>query len=188
MLNTDLHTPNLKEQKRMKLEDFIKNLRGIDDCGDIDFDILVGIYERVKSNEFKPGSDHVSQVLKVHTNIIGKKPYLAVPHRRLVCYCRLYEIPDIYKKERPGVHQREVFLFNDILVVTKILNKKRNATAYSFRNSFSLSGLVVSLFEVPCKFFDLSICSKQYNNKLRIKFTLHACDKIKISVNYLATI
>lgn len=46
----------------MRCEDFIKNLRGVDDCTDIDRDILVGIYERVKVNEFKPASDHVSQV------------------------------------------------------------------------------------------------------------------------------
>ncbi|KAJ8947159.1 hypothetical protein NQ318_002521 [Aromia moschata] len=58
MLNTDLHTPNIKPERRMKVEDFIKNLRGIDDCGDIDTDMLVGVYERVKANEFKPGSDH----------------------------------------------------------------------------------------------------------------------------------
>lgn len=47
---------------------------GIDDCGDIDRDMLVGIYERVKANEFKPGSDHVTQVLKVQSTIVGKKP------------------------------------------------------------------------------------------------------------------
>ena len=74
MLNTDLHTPNLKPERRMKLEDFIKNLRGIDDCGDIDRDMLSGIYERVKGNEFKPGNDHVTQVMKVQSNIVGKKP------------------------------------------------------------------------------------------------------------------
>lgn len=148
MLNTDLHTPNLKPERRMKLEDFIKNLRGIDDCCDIDRDMLVGIYERVKANEFKPGSDHVTQVLKVQNTIVGKKPNLALPHRRLVCYCRLYEVTDIYKKERPGVHQREVFLFNDLLVITKILSKKKSSVTYTFRQSFSLSGLVVSLFEV----------------------------------------
>ena len=28
MLNTDLHTASMKQEKRMKLEDFIKNLRG----------------------------------------------------------------------------------------------------------------------------------------------------------------
>lgn len=77
---------------------------------------------------------------------------MALPHRRLVCYCRLYEVPDMNKKERPGVHQREVFLFNDLLVITKILSKKKNSVTYTFRQSFSLQGLVVSLFQMPCKF------------------------------------
>lgn len=157
MLNTDLHTPNLKPERRMRVEDFIKNLRGIDDCHDIDRDMLVGIYERVKINEFKPGSDHMTQVMKVQATIVGKKPNLALPHRRLVCYCRLYEIPDINKKERPGVHQREVFLFNDLLVITKIFNKKKNSATYTFRVSYPLCGIVVTLLDVPSKFtFSLS--------------------------------
>lgn len=152
MLNTDLHTPNLKSDRRMRVEDFIKNLRGIDDCHDIDRDMLVGIYERVKINEFKPGSDHMTQVMKVQATIVGKKPNLALPHRRLVCYCRLYEIPDINKKERPGVHQREVFLFNDLLVITKIFNKKKNSATYTFRVSYPLCGIVVTLLDVPSKY------------------------------------
>lgn len=78
---------------------------------------------------------------------------LALPHRRLVCYCRLYEIADIYKKERPGVHQREVFLFNDLLVITKILSKKKNSVTYTFRQSYPLNGLTVSLFQMPRKLF-----------------------------------
>ncbi|XP_065082029.1 IQ motif and SEC7 domain-containing protein 1 isoform X4 [Ochlerotatus camptorhynchus] len=149
MLNTDLHTPNLKPERRMRCDDYIKNLRGIDDCHDIDRDMLTGIYERVKANEFKPGSDHVTQVMKVQATIVGKKPNLALPHRRLVCYCRLYEIPDINKKERPGVHQREVFLFNDLLVITKIFSKKKSSVTYTFRNSYPLSGMVVTLLDVP---------------------------------------
>ena len=36
LLNTDLHTPNLKQEKRMKVEDFVRNLRGIDDGSDLD--------------------------------------------------------------------------------------------------------------------------------------------------------
>ncbi|XP_063369960.1 IQ motif and SEC7 domain-containing protein 1 isoform X1 [Cydia amplana] len=149
MLNTDLHTPNLKPEARMSLDDFVRNLRGIDDCGDIDRDMLAGIYERVKSSEFRPGSDHVTQVMKVQATIVGKKPHLALPHRRLVCYCRLYEIPDIHKKERPGVHQREVFLFNDLLVITKIFSKKKSSVTYTFRQSFPLCGMNVNLFSVP---------------------------------------
>ncbi|XP_034934125.1 IQ motif and SEC7 domain-containing protein 1 isoform X3 [Chelonus insularis] len=169
MLNTDLHTPNLKPERRMRLEDFVKNLRGIDDCGDIDRDILVGIYERVKANEFKPGSDHVTQVMKVQATIVGKKPNMALPHRRLVCYCRLYEIPDIHKKERPGVHQREVFLFNDLLVVTKILSKKKSSVTYTFRQSFPLCGMVVTLFEVPHYLYGIRL-SQRVDGKVLVTF------------------
>jgi len=126
-------------------------LRGIDDGADIDRDMLVGIYERVKGAEFKPGADHVTQVLKVQQSIVGKKPNLVLPHRRLVCYCRLYEVADALRRERPGLHQREVFLFNDILVVTKIFSKKKNGVTYSFRQNFQLAGLTVTYFENTSK-------------------------------------
>ncbi|XP_046809190.1 IQ motif and SEC7 domain-containing protein 1 isoform X1 [Lucilia cuprina] len=169
MLNTDLHTPNLKPERRMRVEDFIKNLRGIDDCHDIDKDMLAGIYERVKANEFKPGSDHVTQVMKVQATIVGKKPNLALPHRRLVCYCRLYEIPDINKKERPGVHQREVFLFNDLLVITKIFSKKKSSVTYTFRNSFPLCGMVVTLLDVPNYPFCIQL-SQKVDGKILVTF------------------
>lgn len=169
MLNTDLHTPNMKPERRMLVEEFIKNLRGIDESHDIDTDMLVAIYERVKANEFKPGSDHVTQVLKVQATIVGKKPNMALPHRRLVCYCRLYEIPDIYKKERPGVHQREVFLFNDLLVITKILNKKKSSVTYTFRNSYPLCGMVVNLFETPHYPFGIQL-SQKVDQKLLVTF------------------
>lgn len=48
-------------------------------------------------------------------------PNLPVPVRRLVCFCRLFEVPDVNKKEKPGQHLRDVFLFNDILLVTKVV-------------------------------------------------------------------
>ncbi|KAH9628223.1 hypothetical protein HF086_006700 [Spodoptera exigua] len=99
----NLHTPNLKPEARMSLDDFVRNLRGIDDCGDIDRDMLAGIYDRVKSSEFRPGSDHVTQV----------------------------------------------FLFNDLLVITKIFSKKKSSVTYTFRQSFPLCGMLVNLFSVP---------------------------------------
>lgn len=147
LLNTDLHTPNLKPEKRMKVEDFVKNLRGIDEGCDIDIDVLNGIYERIRNSEFRSGSDHVTQVMKVQQTIVSKCPNLAVPYRRLVCYCRLYEVMDPTKKDRPGQHQREVFLFNDILVITKIHSRRKNSVTYTFRNSHPLTGMIVSLFE-----------------------------------------
>jgi len=160
LLNTDLHTPNIKPEKRMKLEDFIRNLRAIDDGHDLDSEMLTGIYERIRNQEFRPGSDHVTQVMKVQQTIVAKCPNLSVPHRRLVCYCRLYEVPDRLKRERPGLHQREVFLFNDLLVITKIHSRKKNSVTYTFRQSYLLAGMVVTLFETPFYPYGIQMAQK----------------------------
>lgn len=73
------------------------------------FDIGVSIFAYVKSLR-SPRYNLVP--------VIFSPQQLALPHRRLVCYCRLYEIHDPYKKEKIGLHQREVFLFNDIILVS----------------------------------------------------------------------
>lgn len=133
----------------------------MDDGEDIPRETLIGIYERIRKRELKTSEDHVSQVQKVEKLIVGKKPIgslhpglgcvLSLPHRRLVCYCRLFEVPDPNKPQKLGLHQREIFLFNDLLVVTKIFQKKKNSVTYSFRQSFSLCGMQLLLFENQCK-------------------------------------
>ncbi|XP_045166930.2 IQ motif and SEC7 domain-containing protein 1-like isoform X3 [Mercenaria mercenaria] len=170
MLNTDLHNASIKQERKMKLEDFIKNLRGIDDDEDVDRDLLTGIYERVKAQEFRPGVDHVTQVMKVEQTIVGnRKPALALPHRRLVCYCRLYQVHDPNKKEKIGLHQREVFLFNDLLLVTKIFSKKKTGITYSFKQSFSLCDMQVYLFETPHYAFGVRLVNN-LDGKVHITF------------------
>lgn len=52
---------------------------GIDDTEDIDKDLLAGIYDRIRAMEFKPGTDHVSQVMKVEQMVTGKKPVRKPP-------------------------------------------------------------------------------------------------------------
>ena len=47
---------------------------GIDSHEDVDPDLLAGIYDRIRACEFKPGADHVTQVMKVEQMIVGKKP------------------------------------------------------------------------------------------------------------------
>ncbi len=131
--------------------------------------------------------------MKVQQTIVAKCPNLAVPHRRLVCYCRLYEVNDPHKKERPGkakfavalrsvrahnqvlnflgLHQREVFLFNDLLVITKIHSRKKNTVTYTFRQSYLLAGMVVSVFET--QFYPYGIqMSQKWDRK--IVLTLNA--------------
>uniref|UniRef100_A0A3P9M7J2 IQ motif and Sec7 domain ArfGEF 2b n=1 Tax=Oryzias latipes TaxID=8090 RepID=A0A3P9M7J2_ORYLA len=146
LLNTDMYSPNVKAERKMKLEDFIKNLR-VDNGQDIPRDLLVGIYQRIQKWELRTNDDHVSQVQAVERVIVGKKPVLSLPHRRLVCCCQLYEVPDPNRPQRTGVHQREVFLFNDLLVVTKIFQKKKTSVTYSFRQSFPLVEMQVHMFQ-----------------------------------------
>jgi hypothetical protein len=52
----------LVQSPASQAEDFIRNLRGIDDGADVDRESLLAIYERIRAAEFKPGSDHVTQV------------------------------------------------------------------------------------------------------------------------------
>uniref|UniRef100_G3PAW3 IQ motif and Sec7 domain ArfGEF 1b n=1 Tax=Gasterosteus aculeatus aculeatus TaxID=481459 RepID=G3PAW3_GASAC len=174
LLNTDMYSPNVKPERKMKLEDFVKNLRGVDDGEDIPREMLVGIYERIRKRELKTNEDHVSQVQKVEKLIVGKKPVLSLPHRRLVCYCRLFEVPDPNKPQKLGLHQREIFLFNDLLVVTKIFQKKKNSVTYSFRQSFSLYGMQVLLFE-----------NQYYPNGVRLTSAIPGAD-IKVLINFNA--
>uniref|UniRef100_A0A672TCV2 IQ motif and Sec7 domain ArfGEF 2 n=1 Tax=Sinocyclocheilus grahami TaxID=75366 RepID=A0A672TCV2_SINGR len=147
LLNTDMYSPNIKVERKMKLDDFIKNLRGVDNGQDIPRDLLVGIYQRIQKWELRTNDDHVSQVQAVERVIVGKKPVLSLPHRRLVCCCQLYEVPDPNRPQRSGVHQREVFLFNDLIVVTKIFQKKKTSVTYSFRQSFPLVEMQVHMFQ-----------------------------------------
>ncbi|XP_037534474.1 IQ motif and SEC7 domain-containing protein 1 [Nematolebias whitei] len=183
LLNTDMYSPNIKPERKMTLEDFVKNLRGVDDGEDIPQTMLVGVYERIRKQELKTNEDHVSQVQSVEklivrnklvNNIHGKGCILSLPHRRLVCYCRLFEVPDTNKPQKLGFHQREVFLFNDLLVVTKIFQKRKNSVSYSFRQSFSLNGMQLLLFE-----------NQYYFHGVRLTSAVPAAD-IKVLINFNA--
>ena len=146
LLNTDLHNKSIKPERKMKQEDFLRNLRGVD-CGeDIDGEMLRGIYDRIKNCEFKQGSDHVTQVSKVQETVVGnKRPKLNASWRRLVCFCRVTEVADINKKEKKDSHQRGLFLFNDLLVVTKA-EKSKKKQLHHHRYSLVLSDLKVCVF------------------------------------------
>lgn len=64
-------------------------MTGIDDGEDVDVELLTGIYERVRANQFQPSADHVLQVVKVEQMILGKKPVsTAVSH-----YCLVFSYP-----------------------------------------------------------------------------------------------
>ncbi|XP_039092217.1 IQ motif and SEC7 domain-containing protein 3 [Hyaena hyaena] len=147
LLNTDMYSPNIKPDRKMMLEDFIRNLRGVDDGADIPRELVVGIYERIQQKELKSNEDHVTYVTKVEKSIVGMKTVLSVPHRRLVCCSRLFEVTDVNKLQKQAAHQREVFLFNDLLVILKLCPKKKSSSTYTFCKSVGLLGMDFHLFE-----------------------------------------
>ncbi|TKC47714.1 hypothetical protein EI555_016404 [Monodon monoceros] len=147
LLNTDMYSPNIKPDRKMMLEDFIRNLRGVDDGADIPRELVVGIYERIQQKELKSNEDHVTYVTKVEKSIVGMKTVLSEPHRRLVCCSRLFEVTDVNKLQKQAAHQREVFLFNDLLVILKLCPKKKSSSTYTFCKSVGLLGMQFHLFE-----------------------------------------
>jgi IQ motif/SEC7 domain-containing protein len=96
--------------------------------------------------------------------LVGKKPILTAAHRRLVCYCRLYEIYDMIKREKLTAHQREVYLFNDLVVITKLSGKKHQ----QFRQVFRLSGMNVYLFETPYYQYGIRLVRKIDMNEINL--------------------
>ncbi|XGW28989.1 hypothetical protein V3C99_008640 [Haemonchus contortus] len=174
MLNTDLHSPNLKASQRMQMDQFIHNLRGQDKMRgekegiDIDRACLQGIYERVRSEEIRPGEDHVAQVARVDAAIVAReKPRLTETQRRLVCYCRLQQVMDPSRKQSIGSHERDVFLFNDMLVVAKAINKRRSSahTSYTLKHWMPLLGASVLEFKRGSYEYGLSITPPAPDNQ-----------------------
>ncbi|KAJ8611703.1 hypothetical protein MRB53_037814 [Persea americana] len=58
MLNTDQHNPRVKQQGRMQLADFQKNLRGVNGGKDFEPSYLADIYESIKTNEIVLAEEH----------------------------------------------------------------------------------------------------------------------------------
>jgi brefeldin A-inhibited guanine nucleotide-exchange protein len=50
MLNTDLHNPAIKEERRMTKEGFIRNNRGICDGQDLPEELLTSLFDRIQSD------------------------------------------------------------------------------------------------------------------------------------------
>lgn len=58
MLNTDQHNPNLKGSKRMTIEDFAKNLKGVNDGKNFEPEYLEAIYNSIKTREIILPEEH----------------------------------------------------------------------------------------------------------------------------------
>lgn len=60
MLNTDLHNPQIREDKRMKKSDFVRNNRKINGGADLPLPFLESIYDSISTNEIQVQRDITS--------------------------------------------------------------------------------------------------------------------------------
>ena len=57
MLNTDLHSPNIKPENKMTRDAFLSTTRGINDKKNLPKEFLLDIYESVLNNPFSISED-----------------------------------------------------------------------------------------------------------------------------------
>jgi cytohesin len=53
LLNTDLHNRNLPQKEKMRVEDFVRNNRGINGGQDLPRELLTGLYHSIKRHEMR---------------------------------------------------------------------------------------------------------------------------------------
>lgn len=80
MLNTDLHNPNIPQEKKMNLDEFIRNNRGCNDGADFPVDMMTNIFNNILENPFTLKEDDalreqlgVAPPPKKAANVIKKK-------------------------------------------------------------------------------------------------------------------
>lgn len=123
MLNSFNYNPNVKPIERPTLQGFLSMLKPMDLNLEKNREYYQKIYERIKLKEFKSDPDHVNVVIDLEKKFVyPKRPStpLALPFRRLICSVKLFEVYDLSKKEKLNTHERDVFLFNDMIVVSSV--------------------------------------------------------------------
>lgn len=58
MLNTDQHSPQIRRQSRMSLEQYVRNVRGVNNNGDFPREYLQSIYEHIQQDEILMPEEH----------------------------------------------------------------------------------------------------------------------------------
>ncbi|GLD98039.1 hypothetical protein PINS_up006736 [Pythium insidiosum] len=151
MLQTDLHNPNVAEEKKMDKASFLRNNRGINNNEDLPEDYMGGIYDRIKQNpiSLKEDEDHKARVggggggggrgAKAGTSLFGASSAVVDRQRR-----------DAYIKERESmVRQSEALFKRRIPASARQLASSPNGGTASPRSSMtggamSPSGAVAS--------------------------------------------
>jgi brefeldin A-inhibited guanine nucleotide-exchange protein len=119
MLNTDLHNPSIREDRKMTKEDFIRNNRGISSGSDLPDTLLSDIYDEIKRNpiSLKEDDEMRAKLQAQSGNALTENPFfstLSLDKRR----------KEAYQREREAMVRSSEALFKQ--------RKKREATGGAY--------------------------------------------------------
>ena len=145
MLNTDLHNPNMQDEKRMTIEQFIRNNRGINDGQDLPESFLVELYRDIKNDEIQ-----VQQTIGNIANNISQWDGLINNDGEVKAF--MQEDKGLNIHGSAGVHEKDMFT----VIAESVLNAMKNV----FDRSDSDSILTDTLFGFQtyariCVYFDM---------------------------------
>ena len=161
MLNTDLHNNNVKQH--MSKDAFIRNNRGIDDGNDIPAEILESIYSDVHSNEFQAKPDYLDVLSEHEKKIRNLDQRLVAPHRYFIMQVTGCAVADISKSQPLTTHSRVLFLFNDLLVITK---KTAWSSDYIYKGAIALQSADFEGFSTPLFECGVEVMSRFHRKQL----------------------
>lgn len=134
MLNTDLHNPSVREDKKMTKEDFIRNNRGISAGSDLREQFLIDIYERIKKSPISLKEDD-----DLRAKIAPTSNPLAIENPFLNTLINDKKKKEAYQKEREAMVKASEALFKQ--------RKKKDNRAYVSTNNLT-NEYVRPMFEV----------------------------------------
>jgi brefeldin A-inhibited guanine nucleotide-exchange protein len=124
MLNTDLHNPAIKEERRMTKAGFTRNNSGICDGQDLPEEFLTGIFDRIKENPISLKEDDEAR------EKVGESKSGDVKAGASGLFANNYEEMD-KKRETDFQKERDEILRN----TESLLRRKKRSKSGSFRGS-----------------------------------------------------
>ncbi|RKP19644.1 SEC7-like protein, partial [Rozella allomycis CSF55] len=154
MLNTDAHNPNVKH--KMTLREFIRNNRGINHQKDLPEEFLKKMFCNITENEIKMDSidDEQQKMESLMATLVAKPDDLSSPDRCLIQQFNVGMLTEV--DTEPVEHSRVLYLFNDLILITKAIKNGRKfqvKSKYCIGNdtcveNISLNGNPISMFFV----------------------------------------
>ncbi|KAF1744269.1 hypothetical protein MXB_3032 [Myxobolus squamalis] len=122
ILNVDLH--NCAVNKKMTREEFIKNVKRIEDCANVYDEILGQLYDNILNKEFKTGFDNTSEIIQLRKLLCANDIDFVTENRQLIA---IFEGSEIYIDifNRIILKPRTFFMFNDCFIkIFKLIEYK----------------------------------------------------------------